>query len=173
MQTPVDSIESRGGRSTLATGDAFFNCNGSSAFYTREAVGPINLVIWNMRFQMCLWEQSTELREVQVQVTLQLTVSQPVCLGVELLLGLMTRFYFVTGLTVTVLCLVWSPIWRGGGSIICLKSVFVIYTYIGLLSITIPYRLFTMYTIYTWLPSVQTLWSRLCLILLSLYHDYS
>jgi hypothetical protein len=43
-------------------GDAFFNCNGSSAFYTREAVGPINLVIWNieplMRFYVCLWEQS-------------------------------------------------------------------------------------------------------------------
>jgi hypothetical protein len=32
----------------MATGDAFFNCNGSSTFYTREAVGPINLVIWNI-----------------------------------------------------------------------------------------------------------------------------
>jgi hypothetical protein len=46
----------------------------------------------------------------QVQVTLQLTVSQPVRLGVEPLLGLMTRFYFVIGLTVTVLCLVGRPI---------------------------------------------------------------
>jgi hypothetical protein len=32
----------------MAMGDAFFNCNGSSAFCTREAFGPINLVIWNM-----------------------------------------------------------------------------------------------------------------------------
>jgi hypothetical protein len=46
----------------------------------------------------------------QVKVTLQLTVSQPVRLGVEPLLGLMTRFYFVTGLAVTVLCLVGYPI---------------------------------------------------------------
>jgi hypothetical protein len=38
----------------MAMGDTFFNCNGSSAFYTWEAVGPIDLVIWNteplMRF---------------------------------------------------------------------------------------------------------------------------
>jgi hypothetical protein len=23
------------------------NCNGSSAFYTREAVGPVTVIIWN------------------------------------------------------------------------------------------------------------------------------
>jgi hypothetical protein len=53
---------------------------------------------------------------VQVQVTLQLTVSKPVRLGIEPLLGLFTRFYFVTRLTVTVLCLVGYPIWRGVAS---------------------------------------------------------
>jgi hypothetical protein len=42
----------------MTMGDAFFNYNGSSAIGTREAVGPINLEIWNieppMRFQMCV-----------------------------------------------------------------------------------------------------------------------
>jgi hypothetical protein len=37
-------------------------------------------------------------------------VSQPVGLDVVPLLGLITRFYFVTGLTVRVLCLVGRPI---------------------------------------------------------------
>jgi hypothetical protein len=40
--------------------DAFPNCNGSSAFSAREAVGPIKMVIWNkeplMKFLMCLLE---------------------------------------------------------------------------------------------------------------------
>jgi hypothetical protein len=46
---------------------------------------------------------------LQVQVTLQLTVSQPVSKG------FMTRLYLVTGLIVTFLCLVGRPYWRRGG----------------------------------------------------------
>jgi hypothetical protein len=52
--------------------------------------------------------------------------SQPVHLGVEPLLGLMTRFYLCHSSDCYDLCLMRRPIWRGGGSVICLKSVFVI-----------------------------------------------
>jgi hypothetical protein len=82
-----------------------------------------------LRLEMTILPFSWAFR-FKVQVTLQLTVSQPVCLGVEPLLGLMTRYYFVTGLTVRVLCLVGRPIWRGDGCVICPKSVFVVCTII-------------------------------------------
>jgi hypothetical protein len=51
----------------------------------------------------------------QVQVTLQLTVSQPVSLGVEPLLGLITRFYLCHRSDCYGPCLVGRPIWRGAG----------------------------------------------------------
>jgi hypothetical protein len=34
--------------------------------------------------------------EVEVEVTLQLTVSQSVCQGIEPILGLVTRYYFLS-----------------------------------------------------------------------------
>jgi hypothetical protein len=48
----------------------------------------------------------------QVQVALELTISQPVCVGFKPLLGLMTKFC-VTCLTVTR-----RPIWQGSGYVI-------------------------------------------------------
>jgi hypothetical protein len=45
----------------MVVGNAFSNCNGSSAFSARVAVGSIKVAIWNKdpltRFQMCLWKQ--------------------------------------------------------------------------------------------------------------------
>jgi hypothetical protein len=42
----------------MIVGNAFSNCNGSSAFYARVAVGSVKMEILNkeplMRFQMCL-----------------------------------------------------------------------------------------------------------------------
>jgi hypothetical protein len=45
----------------MVVGDAFSNCDGSSAFPTPVAVNSINIVIWKKkplsRFEMCLWKQ--------------------------------------------------------------------------------------------------------------------
>jgi hypothetical protein len=63
-------------------------------------------------------------RSVRVRVTLQLTVSQSVCLGVEPNLGLLTRdiiFFFF--LKVTVLYYLGRPLWREVGSVICQSTV--------------------------------------------------
>jgi hypothetical protein len=45
----------------MVMGNTFSNCNGSSAFFAREAISPIKVVIWNkeplVRLQICLLEQ--------------------------------------------------------------------------------------------------------------------
>jgi hypothetical protein len=58
-------------------------------------------------------------------VTLQLTVSQSVCLGVESNLGLLTRDIFFS-LKVTVLSYLWRPLWREVGSVICQSFVILV-----------------------------------------------
>jgi hypothetical protein len=54
---------------------------------------------------------------VKVKVTLRLTVSQSVCLGVEPRLGLMTRYYFLNESYCPVQ--VGRPLWREVGFVIC------------------------------------------------------
>jgi hypothetical protein len=45
----------------MIMGNAFPNCNGSSALYVRVAVGTVKVEIWNkeplMIFRMCLWKE--------------------------------------------------------------------------------------------------------------------
>jgi hypothetical protein len=53
--------------------------------------------------------------KVQVQVTLRLTVSQSISLGVEPRMGLMTRYVLL--LKFTVLFFVGRPLWREDGSV--------------------------------------------------------
>jgi hypothetical protein len=108
----------------------------------------------NQRFKdhLCPRLQGTDISGVQLQVTLQLTVSQPVRLGVEPLLGLMTRFYLCCGSDCYGLCLVARPIWRGGESVICLRSVFVnckiLQLYICTINYSIETTLSAMYSMY-------------------------
>jgi hypothetical protein len=63
---------------------------------------------------------------VRVRVTLQLTVSQSVCLGVEPNLGLLTRDIYFFFLKVTVLSYLGRPLWRQVGSVICQSFVIII-----------------------------------------------
>jgi hypothetical protein len=51
-QTPVASTEMRGGRSTCFGGDAFSDCNGSSAFFCWFVIDSIKVVIWNIEALM-------------------------------------------------------------------------------------------------------------------------
>jgi hypothetical protein len=53
---------------------------------------------------------------LKVKVTLRLTVSQSVCLGVEPNLGLVTRYYF---LSENCLVSMGHPLWREDGSAVC------------------------------------------------------
>jgi hypothetical protein len=57
MQTTMASTET-GISSLRGFWDVFSYCNGSAAFSAREAVNPINLIIWVkkpfMRIEMCL-----------------------------------------------------------------------------------------------------------------------
>jgi hypothetical protein len=57
---------------------------------------------------------------VRVRVTLQLTVSQSVRLGVEPCLGLMTRYLFLYESCCPVY--MGRPLWREDGSVVCLYS---------------------------------------------------
>jgi hypothetical protein len=50
-----------------------------------------------------------------VKITLWLTISQSVCLGVEPTLGLVTRYYFLS----EGCCLSCCPLWREDGSAVC------------------------------------------------------
>jgi hypothetical protein len=72
----------------------------------------------------CFIRDSPNLARVRVRVTLQLTVSQSVCLGVEPNLGLMTRDIFF--LKVTLLSYLGRPLWREVGSVICQSFVNII-----------------------------------------------
>jgi hypothetical protein len=98
-------------------------------------------------------------RQIQAQVTLQLTVSQLVCLGVEPLMGLMTRMYVMSSLLqYESSCGVLSDE-RAGLSVMCLCQVC---TY---LHVTVSIlQLF--YVLYIHGLSVQAVFSRLCLILI-------
>jgi hypothetical protein len=109
-----------------------------------------------------------------IQVTLQLTVSQPVRLGVEPLLGPMTRLLTSQA---SLLRSHGAPHLTRGGSVICLKSVFVIATYVVfhtcitntyvLLNTVHTNTLSTMLlTVYAWPLSVQAMYSKLRLMLL-------
>jgi hypothetical protein len=60
-------------------------------------------------------------KSVRVRVTLQLTVSQSVCLGVEPRPGLMTRYLFILESYRPVH--MGRPLWREVGSVIVGKSV--------------------------------------------------
>jgi hypothetical protein len=64
--------------------NAFPNCNGSSAFSARVAVGSIKVLIWNkeslMWFQTCLWKQGSLGRQSQSQSHIT-TDGQSVCLS--------------------------------------------------------------------------------------------
>jgi hypothetical protein len=55
MQTPVASTDAK---VHMVVWYAFFDRNGSSAFYSRVAIDLIKVVIWNteplVRFEMCL-----------------------------------------------------------------------------------------------------------------------
>jgi hypothetical protein len=64
------------------------------------------------------WAQSLRDSQVQVQVTLRLTVSQSVSLGVKHHLGLMTRYLLLFG--IYGLVFVGRPLWREDGSAFCI-----------------------------------------------------
>jgi hypothetical protein len=95
-----------------------------------------------------------------VRVTLQLTVSQSVGLGVEPCLGLMNRYLFL----LESCCPVYMgrPLWREDGSVICqgqsvimsLVSIYILFTKLHLLT--------NICTICTRPLSVQSRYSRLC-----------
>jgi hypothetical protein len=68
------------------------------------------------------------LLRLEVQVTLQLTVSQSVCQGIEPILGLVTRYYFLS--EGCCLFCVGRPLWREVGSVICHSQSIVIYQYL-------------------------------------------
>jgi hypothetical protein len=57
MLTPV-ALQNLGREVYVVVGDVLSNCNSSSAFSVRMAVGSVKVKIWNeeplMRFQMCL-----------------------------------------------------------------------------------------------------------------------
>jgi hypothetical protein len=110
--------------------------------------------------------------KVKVKVTLRLTVSQSVCLGVEPNLGLLTRIFFLPSKLQS--CLFGAlSLTRGR---VCHVSVFVIVVYnrqslftliiyiklnnyIVLHTFTIKYNIYNIYR----LRSVQALYSRLCM----------
>jgi hypothetical protein len=113
--------------------------------------------------------------QVKVKVTLRLTVSQSVCLGVEPNLGLLTRVFFFK---VTVLSFLGRPLWREVGYVMCqplsLKSTTVshylqlfISEFKNLHSVKHIYKNNKIYTIYTGL--VQ---SRLCTADYALFTSY-
>jgi hypothetical protein len=91
-------------------------------------------------------------RVVRVRVTLRLTASQSVCLGVENLCYC---------LTVTVLSLGGRPLWREDGSVVC-ESQSAVLRQLSLC--TVIYILYVLHdnTIYTWPLSVRVQYSRLC-----------
>jgi hypothetical protein len=107
---------------------------------------------------------------VRVRVTLRLTVSQPVSLGVEPLLGLMTRF-LVLYIDYCGLCSSWGAL---SDERVGLSFVGSLCRLCRLIIFTLVYNIvYSICTVCTRPLSVQALWSRLCLILLSLCYDDS
>jgi hypothetical protein len=104
---------------------------------------------WSLMRVLChkIWFYSAV--EVRVRVTLQLTVSQSVCLGVEPRLGHMTRYLFIF---VKVSCLVSMefPLWREFGSVVCRSQSLVtsqlsVYTWYNIFKTTYQKSMYNMY----------------------------
>jgi hypothetical protein len=89
-----------------------------------------------LQFAGLRWRYSTPppheiLKSLKVKVTLRLTVSQSICVGVEPRLGLMTRCFFLFESYCPVH--VGRPLWREVGSVICT----IIYNYYNISARTI------------------------------------
>jgi hypothetical protein len=77
---------------------------------------------------------------LEVEIKLQLTVSQSVCQGIEPTLGLVTRYYFCARRLLSESCRLVSlgrPLWREVGSVTCHSQSVVIYQYLCYMCFTI------------------------------------
>jgi hypothetical protein len=118
-------------------------------------------------------------RDLKVEVTLRLTVSQSACGGVEPTLGLVTRYYFLSESCVVS---VGRPLWREVESITCHSQSIVIYqyshqgfTFHARYNITYIFvYLYTVYIrVYVYTMCVCVLFLLLLLMIISSYFPYN
>jgi hypothetical protein len=80
-----------------------------------------NVAVWNLRSCFCGAPSQTRER-VYIEVTLRLTVSQSVCLGIEHTCGTYDQMLLPVGMLLSEICGIVSvgrPLWREDGSAIC------------------------------------------------------